>query len=218
MPTERSHVALTVWPMAVVFVVGLVRAWPAIEGAPAYAASASSSWGWLAAHTAVVVMSLFAYAVGWSAFDATRSDGHPYRSLGCVRLPKVAGGFAWGLLFAHLVLQWVLTLRVGPVALSHYELLRGFLSRPPVLAFYTLGLAAVGAYLAQGTAASFRAWGFGSRPGSSRWLELGCTFAAAMVTMLAVNVLSHFTTGRAYWEAGPPGTEEANLQPDGGSP
>ena len=141
MPRERTHVALTVWPMTVLFIVGLVRGWPAIEGAPSYAASAPSTWSWLALHTFVVLLSLLAYSIGWSRFQPDELSGHPYRSVGCVRLQKMAGGVAWGLLFAHLILQWVMTLRVGPVALSHYELLRGFLSRPPVLAFYVVGLA-----------------------------------------------------------------------------
>ena len=204
--------------MTALLVVGLVRAWPAIRGAAAYAASAPSSWTWLAVHTLVVLASLLAYAVGWSRFAPEHPDAHPYRSTGCVRLQKLAGGVAWGLLFAHLILQWVMTLRVGPVALSHYELLRGFLSSPPVLAFYVLGLAGLGAYLAQGVAASFRAWGLGTRPGGSRWLELGCTVASAMVTLMAVNVLSHFTTGRAYWDVSPSAAESASIDSEGDSP
>jgi hypothetical protein len=92
-----------------------------------------------------------------------------------------------------------MTVRVGPVALSHYELLRGFLSRSPVVGFYVLGLAALGLFLSQGIAASFRAWGFARRPESSRWLEVGCTLVAAVMVLMAINVLSHFVTGRAYW-------------------
>lgn len=203
--------------MAVLFVVGLVRAWPGIGGAPAYAASAPSSWGWLTLHTLLILGSLLAYAVGWSRFAPEDPSGQPYRSIGCVRLQKLAGGVAWGLLLAHLILQWVMTLRVGPVALSHYELLRGFLSRPPVLAFYVVGLAALGAYLAQGAAASFRAWGLGTRPETSRWLEVGCTVASAMVTLMAVNVLSHFTTGRAYWDVSPPTAQSASADVEGGA-
>ena len=95
--------------------------------------------------------------------------------------------------------------RAGPVALSHYELLREILSRPPVLAFYVLGVAAFGLFLSQGIAASFRAWGFARRPETSRWLEVGCTLASAVMMLMAVNVLSHFATGRAFWmESRPP--------------
>ncbi|MGB8332396.1 MAG: hypothetical protein WCE62_19890, partial [Polyangiales bacterium] len=114
-----------------------------------------------------------------------------------------AGGFAWGLVVAHLILHWVMTVRAGPVALSHYELLRQFLSRPPVLAFYVTGLAAIGLFVSQGLAAGFRAWGLGRTPKSSRWLEVGCTVASAMMVLLAVNALSHFATGRAYWIGAP---------------
>ena len=212
MPRARRHVALTVWPIAVVFLVGLVRAWPGIDGAPAYAASASLSWGWLAAHTLAILLSLLAYAVGWGRFAPDDPSGYPYRSVGCVSLQKVAGGVAWGLLFAQLVLQWVMTLRVGPVALSHYELLRGFLSRAPVLGFCILGLAAFGAYLAQGVAASFRAWGLGVRPESSRWLEVGCTVVSAAIALMAVNVLSNFATGRAYWDPRPLHAEQGPVE------
>ena len=96
-------------------------------------------------------------------------------------------------------LQWFMTARVGPVALSQYELLRGFLSRPPVLAFYVLGLGALGLFLSQGFAATLRAWGVARTPESSRWLEVGCTVASAVMMLMAINVLSHFVTGRAYW-------------------
>jgi hypothetical protein len=215
MPRERRHVALTVWPIAVVFAVGLVRAWPGVHGAPAYAASAPSSWGWLTIQTTVVVFSLLAYAVGWSRFAPDAESGHPYRSTGCVRLQKVAGGAAWGLLFAHLILQWVMTLQVGPVAISHYEIMRGFLSRVPVLGFYVIGLAGVGAYLAQGIAASFRAWGLGTGSETSRWLEAGCTVVSAMLALMAVNVLSNFATGRAYWDVSPPAAEKAHVEATG---
>lgn len=212
MSRERRHVALTVWPIAAVFVVGLIRAWPGIHGAPVYASSSPSSWSWLAIQTIVVAASLLAYAVGWSRFAPDPESGHPYRSPDCVRLQKVAGGAAWGLLFAHLILQWVMTVQVGPVAISHYELLRGFLSRPPVLAFYVLGLAAVGAYLAQGIAASFRAWGLGTGSETSRWLEAGCTVVSAMIALMAVNVLSNFATGRAYWDVDEPIVEDARVE------
>jgi hypothetical protein len=114
-------------------------------------------------------------------------------------LQKLAGGLAWGLVVAHVILQWFMTLRAGPVALSHYELLRGFLSRPPVVGFYVLGLAALGLFLSQGIAASFRAWGLAQAPERSRWIEVGCTLVFAAMVLMTVNVLSHFVTGRAYW-------------------
>jgi len=92
-----------------------------------------------------------------------------------------------------------MTVRVGPVALSQYELLREFLSRPAVLVYYLAGLGALGLFLSQGMAASFRAWGFAERPVSSRWLEVGSTLASAVILLMAINILSHFVTGRAYW-------------------
>jgi hypothetical protein len=187
--------------------------WPALRGASSFAAASPISWSSLLAHTAVVVVFLGAYARGWSSLGLASPEGEgPYRSEGCRRLQKPAGALAWALVVAHLILQWVMTARVGPVALSHYELLRGFLSRPPVLGFYVLGLAALGLFLSQGIAASLlglflsqgiaaslRAWGLAPRPESSRWLEVGCTLASAVMVLLAINVLSHFVTGRAYW-------------------
>jgi hypothetical protein len=203
-PRYRSHVALTVWPIAALFVLGLVHMWPALRGASSYAAASPASWSSLIACTAVVLVSLGAYGRGWSVLPPeTRQDAGPYRTPGCLRLQKLAGGFAWAFVLAHLILQWFMTVRVGPVALSHYELLRAFLSRPAVLGFYVLGLAALGLYLSQGIAASFRAWGIGRRPKSSLWLEVGCTLASAVVVLIAINILSHFATGRAYWMASP---------------
>jgi hypothetical protein len=114
-------------------------------------------------------------------------------------LQKLAGGMAWALVVAHLALHWFMTVRVGPVALSQYELLRGFLSRPLVLGFYVLGLAALGLFMSQGITASVRASGLARRHESSRWLEVGCTLASAVIVLMAINVLSHFVTGRAYW-------------------
>jgi hypothetical protein len=114
-------------------------------------------------------------------------------------LQNLAGAFAWALVVAHLALQWFMTVRVGPVALSQYELLRRFLSRPPALGFYVFGLAALGLFVSQGIAASFRAWGLSRGPESSRWLEVGCTVLSAMMVLMSINVLSHFVTGRAYW-------------------
>mgnify|MGYP001823539800 CR=1 FL=1 len=104
-----------------------------------------------------------------------------------------------------------MSVRVGPVALSHYELLRGFLSQPPVLAFYLVGLGALGLFASQGLAASLRAWGVGKRRESSLWIEVGCTLLSAVMVLMAINLVSHFATGRAYWMGGsPPEAEPAN--------
>ena len=200
MPRYRSHIALTAWPIIALFVLELARMWPALRGASSFAASSPVTWLSLVAHTVVVVVFLGAYARGWSTLSLESPAGAgPYRSEGCRRLQKLAGGFAWALVVAHLVLQWFMTVRVGPVALSQYELLRRFLSRTPVLGFYVLGLAALGLFLSQGIAASFRAWGVSRTPESSRWLEVGSTVLSAMMVLMAINVLSHFVTGRAYW-------------------
>ena len=200
MPRHRSHIALTVWPITALFVLELTRMWPALGGAISFAAASPVTWLSLLASTFVVIVFLGAYARGWSALSRESPGGAgPYRSEGCRRLQKLAGGLAWTLVMAHLILQWFMTVRVGPVALSHYELLRGFLSRPPALVFYVIGLAALGLFLSQGIAASFRVWGFARRPESSRWLEVGCTLASAVMVLMAINVLSHFVTGRAYW-------------------
>jgi hypothetical protein len=199
-PRYRSHIALTVWPIAALFALELARMWPALGGASSFAAKSPVTWLSLVAHTVLVVVFVGAYARGWNGFSGDTSEGAgPYRSMGCQRLQQLAGLLAWAFVVAHLVLQWVMTVRVGPVALSHYELLRGFLSRPVVLGLYLFGLAALGLFLAQGAAASFRAWGFARRPESSRWLEVGCTLASAVMVLMAINVLSHFVTGRAYW-------------------
>lgn len=200
MPRYRSHIALTVWPLAVLFVLELTRLEPAIRGASSFATASPASWLGLLTCTLLVLVSLGAYVRGWSMLklEPPGSTG-PYRSHGCWRLHKLAGGLAWGFVLAHLVLRWIMTVRVGPIALSQYELLRAFLSRPAVLAFYLLGLGALGLFLSQGIAASFRAWGLAHRPESSRWLEVGSTLASAVILLLAINVLSHFVTGRAYW-------------------
>jgi len=179
--------------------------WPALRGASSFAAASPVTWSALVVASLVVLVSIGLYARGWSLLTAeTPPDTGPYRSVGCRRLQQRAGGLAWGLVVGHLILQWVMTVRVGPVALSHYELLRGFLSRPPVLVFYVAGLATLGLFLSQGLAAGCRAWGFARRPESSRWLEVGCTVASAVMVMLAINVLSHFATGRAYWLSSSP--------------
>ena len=195
----RSHVALTVWPMAVLLVLGLSHLWPALHGASSYAAASPASWLSLTALTLVVLVFVGAYVRGWLGLSLPDGDdAGPYRSAGCLKLQKLAGGFAWAALVSHVIVLWFMTVRVGPVALSHYELLRELLSRPVILGAYVLGLAALGLYLSQGIAASFRAWGLGTRPESSRWLEVGCTLASAIMIMMAVNLLSHFATGRAY--------------------
>lgn len=200
MPRYRSHIALTVWPIALLFVLELARLWPAIRGSSAFASASPASWAALLLCTLFVVGSLGAYARGWGLLSlaAPESVG-PYRSRGCWRLQKLAGGMAWALVVAHLVLHWFMTVRAGPVAISQYELLRAFLSRLPVVVFYVLGLGALGFFLSQGIAASFRAWGLGRRPQTSRWLEVGGTLASAVLMVFAINVLSHFVTGRAYW-------------------
>jgi hypothetical protein len=198
-PRYRSHIAWTVWPVTALFALELARMWPALRGASSFAAASPVSWLSLVAHTVVVVVFVGAYARGWSGFSRESADAGPYRSVGCQHLQKLAGWLAWAFVVAHLILQWVMTIRVGPVALSQYELLRGFLSRPVVLGFYMFGLAALGLFLSQGIAASFRAWGFARRPESSRWLEVGCTLVSAVMVLMAINVLSHFVTGRAYW-------------------
>lgn len=196
----RSHLAVTVWPVTALFLLEVSRMWPALGGASVFAAAAPASWLSLVAFTIVVVVFLVAYASGWVALGQEAGPG-PYRSEGCLRLQKLAGGLAWGLVVAHAALQWFMTLVAGPVSLSHYELLRGFLSHPLVLAFYVAGLASLGLFLAQGFAASIRAWGWVRRAESSRWLEVGSTLASAILITLAINVLSHFVTGRAYWVA-----------------
>ena len=212
----RSHVALAVWPITVLFALEVARTWPAIGGGPAFAAASPAGWGSLIACTVVVVVFLGAYARGWSALRQQEPSGPgPYRTEGCRRLQRLAGGVAWGLLLAHLILQWFMTVRVGPVALSHYELLRGFLSRPPVLAFYLFGLGALGLFLAQGLAASLRAWGFGERRESSLWIEVGCTFLSAVMVLMAINLVSHFATGRAYWMGSASPQAEAANDTDG---
>ncbi len=189
---------MTVWPIAVLLALEVVRLWPALGGATEFAASSPASWFSLVAYTLAVALSLVAYARGWAKLGSDAGAG-PYRSEGCRRLQKLAGGLGWGLVVAHLALQWFMTFVAGPVSLSHYELLRGFLSRPLVLSFYIIGLAALGLFLSQGVAASVRAWGLARRAESSRWLEVGSTLAALMTISLAVNVLSHFVTGRAYF-------------------
>lgn len=202
MPSHRSHVALTVWPLLALFAVSLARMWPALRGAQSYAAASPIGWLSLVGCTVVVVASLAAYARGWAILRRQSSedaDAAPYRSQGCRRLQSFAGALAWTLVVVHLLLRWLMTVRVGPVALSQYELLREYLSRPPLLAVYVLGLGALGLFISQGLAASVRAWGHAIRPETSLRLEVGCIFVSAVLMLLAINVLSHFVTGRAYW-------------------
>lgn len=196
----RAHIALTAWPITALLVLELARMWPALDGASSFAAASPVTWTALAVCTVVVVLSLAAYARGWSLLSLGSPTGAgPYRTEGCRRLQKLAGGLAWALVVAHLALQWFMSIRVGPVALSQYELMRGFFSRPPVLGFYVFGLAALGLFLSQGVAATLREWGGARSPEISRWVEVGCTVASAGVMLVAINVLSHFATGRAYW-------------------
>jgi hypothetical protein len=191
--------------------------WPALRGARAFAAASPASWLSLIVCTVLVFSFIAAYARGWSNFDAGAGPG-PYQSVGCARLQKFAGWLGWTLVAAHLLLQWFMTVRVGPVALSHYELLRGLLSRPLALGFYVLGLGSLGLFLSQGLAASFRAWGFAEKPETSRWLEVGCTLVAAIMMLMAVNVLSHFVTGRAYWSSSLAASNQPTVDPERRSP
>ena len=120
---------------------------------------------------------------------------------------------AWGLVLGHLGLEWFMLMSAGPASLSHYELLRGVLSMPVVLGLYLVGLGALGVYLSQGIAASFRALGFAEGLESSRLLEVGCTLLSAMMLLMAINILSHFSTGRAYWTSSPPPVSGADGSP-----
>jgi len=158
----------------------------------------------LVACSIAVLAGIAAYVRGWAILrreDRDDAGAAPYRTAGCRRLQSIAGIFAWTLVAAHLLLRWIMTVRVGPVALSQYELFRQYLSRPPVLALYVLGLGALGLFLSQGLAASVRAWGLATQPKSSLRLEVGCTLLSAVLMLAAINVLSHFVTGRAYWGA-----------------
>ncbi len=214
MPRHRSHLALTVWPITALFAYEVAHLWPALQGGSAFAAASPVSWLSQAACTAVVIVFLLAYLRGWAALrrDAPEGPG-PYRSVGCRRLQRWAGVLAWGLAVGHLGLEWFMFMSVGPASLSHYELLRGFLSMPAVLGLYLVGLAALGLYLSQGIAASFRALGFAEGPESSRLLEVGCTLLSAMMLLMAINVLSHFATGRAYWMSSSPPAATADGSP-----
>ena len=213
-PRHRSHLALTVWPITVLFAFELAHLWPALQGASAFAAASPVSWLSQAACTAVVIAFLLAYVRGWATLRREAPEGPgPYRSEGCRRLQWWAGALAWSLVLGHLGLEWFMFMSVGPVSLSHYELLREILSTPIALGLYVVGLGALGVYLSQGVAASFRAWGFAEGAESSRWLEVGCTLLSAVMLLMAINVLSHFTTGRAYWMSSSPPTSGADGSP-----
>lgn len=217
MPRYRSHVLLTVLPILLLVLVGLTGAWPALRGAESFAIAASASWTALVARTAVALVFLGAYAVGWSRFSVDEAEpAGPYRSVGCLRLQKLAGGVAWAFVVLHLVVQWAMTMRVGPVAISQYELWRGFLSRPPALGAYVVGLSALGLFVSQGVAAALRAWGVGVRAESSLRVEVGATVLGAAMMLMAINVLSHFSTGRAFWIASAPSAESPADEPSGG--
>lgn len=200
MRRHRSHLAWTLWPITVLFVIVLARSWPALGGASEFAAAAASGWLSLFAWTVVVWVFLGANVAAWRTLRYDEPEGAgPYRSPGCRRLQRAAGAGAWAWMLGHLTLQWYAFLAAGPAALSHYELYRQVLSRPWAVAVSMLGLAALGLYLAQGSAAWLRSMGLGRRPESSPWVEVGCTLLSAMMVLMAVNVLSHFATGRAYW-------------------
>ena len=188
--------------------------WPAVYGAPEFAARSPASWLSLVAITATALVFFGAYFRGWSDLALGHDESGPYRSAGSVRLQKIAGGAAWAFLFGWLALFWWMTVRAGPVALSHYEILRTVLSRPLAIGLYVFGAAAFGLYFSQGVAASFRAWGIGRHAKSSMRLEVLCTLGAAFVMLLAVNILSHFATGRAYWS---PSSEPQHARAESGA-
>ncbi|MDH3727342.1 MAG: hypothetical protein OER77_07405, partial [Myxococcales bacterium] len=193
---------------------GLSHLWPALQGASAFAAASPVSWLSQAACTAVVIAFLLAYVRGWATLRREAPEGPgPYRSVGCRGLQRWAGAMAWGLVLGHLGLEWFMLMSAGPASLSHYELLRGVLSMPVVLGLYLVGLGALGVYLSQGIAASFRALGFAEGLESSRLLEVGCTLLSAMMLLMAINILSHFSTGRAYWTSSPPPVSGADGSP-----
>lgn len=213
---HRSHLALTVWPIALLFVLEIVRLWPSLRGASAFAAASPDTWPSLFARSALSLAFFGAYVRGWRVLQRAAPDGPgPYRSTGCRRLQGWAGGVAWALIAGHLGLQWMMFISSGPFALSHYELLREALSMPGVLALYMMGLGALGLFMGQGFAASARGMGFAETPESSRWLEVGCTFLSAIMLLTAINVLSHFATGRGYWtgatvEEAPPSSDQGS--------
>ncbi|MEM9727000.1 MAG: hypothetical protein AAF997_00335 [Myxococcota bacterium] len=207
----RSHLALTVWPIVVLLLLEVARLWPALGGATEYAASSPESWLSLVARSALVLAFFTAYVRGWALLRRADPDGPgPYASVGSRRLQRGAGGLAWAMVLGHLGLQWFMFLTVGPASLSHYEIFRETLSLPWVLGAYMLGFGAFGVFVSQGLPAALRAMGYAERPETSRWLAVGCTFFTAIMLMLAVNILSHFATGRAYWFSSEPPSSSPN--------
>jgi hypothetical protein len=217
-PRHRRHVVLSVWPIALLFALGLAHVWPALAGAPSYASESPASWLSLAVATMTAFVFLSAYVRGWSDLAHAPHEPGPYRTSGCVRLQKIAGTGAWLLLLGWVALSWWMSFRVGPVALSHYELLRIVLSHPLAMGCCVFGLAALGLYLSQGLAASFRAWGLGREPQNSLMLEVACTVTVAVTMLIAINALSHFATGRAYWAPSASLAVELDDASDGRSP
>ena len=196
----QSHLVLTVWPLGALFILELARLGPALEGSASFAVSARLGWVSQLVWTAVVLALLGFYVYGWALLAREGPDGSgPYRTLGCRRLQRWAGGLSWALVLGHISVRWWLLAAVGSEPLSHYELLRELLSRPLGLGLYLVGFGAVCLYLSQGVAASIRSLGLVRRPETSRWLEIGCTLAGAVLLLVAANLLSHFGTGRAFW-------------------
>lgn len=175
----------------------LIRLGPALSGSASFAIASRSGWLAQTLWTAVVLALLGLYARGWALLE--REGAGPYRTVGCRRLQQWAGALGWALVLGHVVVRWWLLASVGSEPLAHYELLRSILSRPLTLSVYLLGCGAVCLCLSQGVAASIRSVGLVRRPETSRWLEVGCTFAAAVLLLVTANILSHFGTGRAFW-------------------
>ena len=71
MTRHRGHVALTVWPIAVLLLLETVRLWPALGGATAFAVRSPDTWMSLFARTALVL----AFFPGlWTDVDASVDD------------------------------------------------------------------------------------------------------------------------------------------------
>lgn len=197
MQRYRSHLALTVWPLGALFVLELFRLGPALRGSASFALASRSGWLAQSLWTAVALALLGLYVRGWVSLQ--REGAGPYRTVGCRRLQQWAGAVGWALILGHLAVRWWLFASVGNQPLAHYELLRSILSHPLTLSLYLLGAGAVCLYLSQGVAASIRSAGVVRRPETSRWLEVGCTLGAAVLLLVAANILSHFAIGRAFW-------------------
>ena len=188
---------MTVGPLGALFILELIRLGPALGGSASFAIASRSGWLAQTVWTAVALGLLGLYARGWASLG--RNGAGPYRTAGCRRLQQWAGAFGWALVLGHLAVRWWLLASVGSEPLAHYELLRSILSRPLTVSLYLLGSGAVCLYLSQGVAASIRSVGLVRRPETSRWLEVGCTLGAAVLLLVAANILSHFTIGRAFW-------------------